>query len=102
MISKRAGGIAFGVDSPRGACRNELDGDRTGLDRAFVPNHVHIASPLIDEAHPCGVDVRRARRIMSVIGRHRPGGDDDQAVTRVSVPAGGSPRRPDVALDIEV
>ena len=35
-----------------------------------------------DEAHPCGVDVRRARRIISVIGRQSPGRDDDQAVTR--------------------
>ena len=75
----------------RGACRNELDGDRTGLDRALVPNHVDMVSALIHEAHPCGVDVRRATRIMSVIGRHSPGGDDDQAMTRMGVPAGGPP-----------
>jgi tetratricopeptide (TPR) repeat protein len=101
-VSEGAAGRPFGVHPPHGARRNELDGDRPRLDRVLVPQHVEVVAPLIHEAHALRIDVGRARRIVPIVRSHRTGGDDDQAVAGMRVPAGGPSGRPDVALDVEV
>ena len=57
VISKRAGGIAFGVDSPRRACRDELDGDRTGLPMTFLRRVITLTLLLLAVGATAGASV---------------------------------------------
>jgi hypothetical protein len=56
----------------------------------------------INKAHTLGIDVGLAVKFRSFILRHRSGRDDDEAVPRVSVPAGASARLPHIALDVQL
>src|SRR5688500_10605558 len=76
--SERAVARILGVDSPQRVSRDELNGDRACLDAAFVPEVVHVIPTGIDESHPDRVHLRPAVAIVTVIGGHGPGGDDDQ------------------------
>jgi hypothetical protein len=90
------------VNPSRRVCRNELDSNGGCLDGAFVPDDVDMVTTGIDKTHPCCVHMGRAVGIVPFIGRHCSRCDGDQAMARVSVPAGGSSRVPDVALDVHV
>ena len=81
-----------GVNSPHGIRRNQLDGDRACLHRAFVPEIVDVVAARIDKSHPDRVHLRPAAAIVSFIAGHRACGHDDQAMSRMRVPAGA--RRP--------
>jgi hypothetical protein len=61
-----------------------------------------VVAALVDKAHPLRVDVRLARRVVALVHGHRAGGDDDQAVAGMRVPAGGAAGLPDIALDVQV
>jgi hypothetical protein len=56
----------------------------------------------IDKRHALGIDVGLTVTIRVLILRHRSRCDDDQAMPRVSVPAGASSRLPHIALDVQV
>lgn len=90
------------VDSACGTCGDELD--RGGLcdAGAFVADDVDVVATVIDKGHVPGVHVGLAVGIGAVVLGHRSLGDDDEAMSGVDVPAGGSSGLPDVGLDIEV
>jgi len=90
------------VDAPCGTGGNELD--RGGLcdAGAFVANDVDVVATVIDERHVPGVHVGFAVGIGAVVFGHGSLGDDDEAMSGVDVPAGGSSGLPDVGLDVEV
>jgi len=92
----------WGVDAAFGALGDELEGDGAGRNGALVSDEVDVVSSMIDEAHALGVDVGSALGIVASVLGHSAFGDDDQAVTRVGVPAGGSAGLPDIALDVQV
>jgi SAM-dependent methyltransferase len=98
--SGRAANRLVGVDSPVCTCRNKLDRNGLGLYRPVVPDHVGVFPAVVDDAHPHGVLLRRARVLISFIGGQGPGGDDDEAVTGVRVPTCAATLRPRVALQI--
>ena len=63
---------------------------------------MHVPAAWIDEAVPFGVDLRRAARVIARVVGHGSGDDEDQAGTRVRVPAAGPSRRELVVDDIDV
>ncbi len=80
---------------------DELDGGGLGDGVAFVADDVDVGSAVIDEGHVAGVDVGLAGGIGTIVLGDGAGGDDDETVAGVGVPAGGSSGLPDVALDVE-
>ena len=90
------------VDSTRGIGGDELNRDGLGLNIAFVAEVVYVAAAGIDKTHSFCVDVRFAVGIVPFIVGDGSGGDDDEAMTRVRVPAGASAGRPDVVLDVDI
>ena len=95
-------GLTHGTSGNVSVRRDELDSDGVRLDHTLVSDDVHVASAGIDKPHSCCVHVGRAVGIVTVIGRHRSSRDDDQAMARVSVPAGASAGLPDVVLHVHV
>ena len=79
--------------------RNEPDGDGVRLDCSFVSNYVDCAASMVNKRHPRGVDMRRTGGIICLILRDRSRRYENQGVTRMGVPPGGSSRRPNVAED---
>src|SRR3954470_1966827 len=93
--------------------RDELHGDRLRDLAGLVPDDVDVAVSRIDERVVIGVrrvDMRRAVRVVTVVGGHGAQGDDHEARTGMRVPArvwrarrrvaGG--RVPGVLLDVEI
>jgi hypothetical protein len=56
----------------------------------------------INKTHTLGINVGFAVKAGSFILRHSSGRDDDEAVPRVSVPAGAPSRLPNIALDVQM
>ena len=61
-----------------------------------------VIAAFVYQRHPSRVHVRRAMPVVALVVGDGARGDDDQAVAGMAVPAGGSARLPDVALDVEV
>jgi hypothetical protein len=78
------------VNFPRCTCRHELDSYVACRDCFFVSDDVCVIAAGVNERHPSCVHVRFALGIVTFIIRQSPRCDDDQAVTRVGVPARGS------------
>ncbi len=92
----------WGVDAAFGTLGDELEGDGAGRNGALVSDEVDVVPSVIDEAHALGVDVGFAVGVVASVFGHGSFCDDDQAVTRVGVPAGASSGLPDVVLDVQV
>ena len=71
---------------------------RLGLDGALVAQHVLVVAARIDEARARGVGLRGTARVVTHVVRHGAGDDEDQAWTRMRVPA-GRPARSDLVVD---
>ncbi len=100
--SEMAVSWGWGVNSALGVPGDELDGDGACLDGAFVADEMDVVSPVVDEAHALGVDAGFAFGVVASVFGHGSFCDDDQAVTRVGVPAGASSGLPYIVLDVEV
>src|SRR5437867_7980677 len=92
----------WGVNATHCTCWNELDSDSAGRHCAFIADKVHVVTTRINKSHPHCVHLGFAGGIVSFIGCHRSCRDDDQTMTRMRMPAAGSPGLPDVALDVHV
>ena len=79
------------IDAARLAGRYHLESDSLRLDISFIAHVVRVVTPGVDKCHPCRVDIRLALRIIAFVIRHRPGRDDDQAMSGMRVPAGAPP-----------
>ena len=90
------------VNPTRRICRNELNGDSSRFDIAFVPKVVYVFTTRINKAHPLCLHVRPTLGIVPYIVRHGPGCDDNQALPGMHVPACASARSPGIALHIHV
>jgi hypothetical protein len=90
------------VNPTRRICRNELNGDSSCFDIAFVPKVVYVFTAGINKAHPLCVYVRPAFRIAPFVVCHGPGCDDYQALPGMHMPASASARSPGIALHIHV
>src|SRR5512133_1642960 len=90
------------VDPTNSILRKNLHSDRLRLDAALIAQHVYVAAAWIDKALPRRVDMPRATWVVSHVVRHRSGQDQDQARTRVRVPARRPSRRKLVVDGVDV
>ena len=97
------------VNFPRCTCRNELHSYVACRDCAFISDDVCVVAAGVNERHASCVHVRFAFGIVTLIIRQSPRCHDDQAVTRVRVPARGGygfcrrvDRLPRIAHNVEV
>src|ERR1017187_43007 len=97
-----AGSGICNVNPTRRICRNELNGDSSRFNIAFVPKVVYVFTTGINKAHPLCVHVRPALGIVPFIVGHGPVCDDNQALPGMHVPASASARSPGIALHIHV
>ena len=91
------------VNSALGAGWNELNSDGLRLRAGFIPDDVPVVMPtLINERHALAIHMGRAVGVVTFVVRHRSLRNDDQAVTRMGVPAGGSTGLPGVLLHVQI
>ena len=109
-LAARAGALSLEVAipwvcniNPTGRTRrNNLDGGSLRHHVSFVPKNVYVITTGVDKAHPLRVHVRLAGGIVPFVIGYRSGRDDDQATSRVRVPASASAGGPDITLHVDV
>lgn len=83
-------------------CRDKLDGGGLRHDGALISDDMYVVATGIDKCHALRIRVGLAVGIVAFIFCHCSLSDDDQAMSSMYVPAGVSPRLPDIPLDIQV
>ena len=103
QLSEMAVPWVCNVDTTGLTCRNEPDSDDLGhLGAAFVPYDMHVVSTGVDEPHSHRVDMGFTLWIVAFVCCYRSGGDGNQRVAGMTVPACVSSRLPDIALHVQV